>query len=186
MKLGEEIKNAKVSGSGNVSMDVNVAGGDVSYKNFRSLIEGDGNLSGAGSFAFNHDANGLKLKESSANLTTHLNLKPGTKLSLKGKNGKWNSVNIQGNQSHIHFSLQVIDKNGKPFIKEAKEVDVSLEIGEIEANILGMNIRGRGKKTLLLQKGTIRFLPEGIDVYGNLSIRMESSDTEPLVSIRWN
>lgn len=186
-KLGESLDKLKVDGRGAAELDMAITGGDASYENFRALMEGDGTINGASNFEFHRTPEGVRLAPTTrTKITSNINLKPGTRLSIKGKDGNVTNLTIQGNQSKISFTVDVAVKDGKPYFREVRNADVVLEVGDIEARVLGLDLTGRGKKTLVLKKGTIRFLDGGIDLYGNLSVNIEGTDDTPVLSVRWN
>ncbi|RME80065.1 MAG: hypothetical protein D6785_10725, partial [Planctomycetota bacterium] len=184
-KLGEELKKAKVEGRGKVRFMVNTVGGEGSYRNFKALLEGENTFSGESEFGITNTPNGPGLGEDSyAKAWINLALRKGTKLTLF-KDGKATTIVIQGDQSHIRFLAEVGMRNGKPYFKEARQVDIVLELGNIEANLLGLQVRGNGKKVIVMEKGRIRFRNRGVDIYGNLAVRLEGSEDTPLFSVDW-
>lgn len=114
-----------------------------------------------------------------------INLRAGSKITMT-RPGTNTKVTIKGDESHLFFeALATIDSKGNPAVKELKNVDLKLELGEAAANFLGRSVTAPGEKVITLKQGRIVFLDNGIDIYGDFAVHVRSQGDTPALSIRW-
>lgn len=170
----------KVSGDKDTGVRGSLKSGDT------SIDSGDLNADLKGETDVQFESPATKDGEArQAMVTVRIALRAGSTITYR-KPGSRSLVSIKGDGSFISFKAEAqMGPDGKPMLKELKDVNLKLELGNVAAQVLGKDITAPGEKTISLTQGRIVLLDNGLDIFGDFAIRVRSVGDTPAFSVRW-
>ena len=185
----KDITTAFVGGSAAGTLNGQVGLADVTAKDGGAnvAIKGDAQVGLNAPFAATVGPDGsptLDPTKTNATVPVNLTLHPGSTVDYSGS-GLATHFTVDREGSYVKVTGKLtLDAQGNPVVQEADDADVFLTLGPATATIGGKQISVPAEKTVKLQ-GRVVFRPNGLDVYGSLTVGIQGDATHPILSINY-
>lgn len=170
---------------GRVTGEVTAHDGEVKTGGVDSTIKGDAKIGLDAPVTGGMEAGGKRtFQPTKARLPMRVDLRAGTRV-LINKAGAETSITLDQGGGYVQATGNVtFDQNGKPVLQSLDDADLLLSLGPAAAKLVGRSFDMPSQKTIAF-KGRLVFRPNGLDVYGDLTVRVHGDANTPILKIDW-
>jgi murein DD-endopeptidase MepM/ murein hydrolase activator NlpD len=116
-------------------------------------------------------------------IPVRIEINAGSKVKVNLPGRAATDITMDRNGSYAEFTAIVKVEGGRPRVEEMQRCDLYL-ISNAAARLGGDMITIGGEKSVRFQ-GRISIKTNGLDLFGDITVRVHGNDREPIVSIRW-